>query len=90
MRLGGCILRTPLTHVLYFIGPISLGRRFPLVSQQGISSSSLVVPHLSMNETPVSQTTSGLFGRLGMTLLEIRCCGIMSGNPSLIKAQTHG
>lgn len=40
-------LKTPLTYVLYVIGPISLGRHFPLASQQGISAESVVEPHPS-------------------------------------------
>ena len=78
-------LKTPLTYVLYVIGPISLGRHFPLASQQGISAESVVEPHPSTNEAPVSQTTSGVFGRLGMTLLKTRCCDVISGGSSRSK-----
>ena len=56
------------------MGPISLGTDFPLVSQQGIGSLSVIGPYPSINEAPAFQTTSAVLGRLGMIPSATRVC----------------
>jgi hypothetical protein len=76
----------------YLIGPISLRSLFPLVLQQGISALSADGPHPSTKDAPVFQTSSELFGRLGMTPLSSRCYEVsvtVRGSSSFVKTQTH-
>ena len=74
------------------VSPNFIGLRilFPLVLQQGISTSSDIGPHCSLNDAPVFQTSSELFGRLGMTPLSTRCYdATVRSSSSLVKTQTH-